>query len=164
VKGTLPTDAGLLDRAEAGIAATGRAVYAAGIRPRRRTRELGLLILVAVAISVGWASLQSFRAGHFDMSDASLLIVFLGTVAAVHVAFVITGRRMDQVLLPAAAMLGGLSLLLMERLPQDLTAQSLGGALLPLAPLQAVWLVIGFAVLGVVAVFVRNDGWLRRYK
>jgi cell division protein FtsW (lipid II flippase) len=119
---------------------------------------------VAVAISVGWASLQSFRAGHFDMSDASLLIVYLGTVAAVHVASVITGRRMDQVLLPAAAMLGGLSLLLMERLPQELTAQSLGGALLPLAPLQAVWLVIGFAVLGVVAVFVRSDGWLRRYK
>lgn len=159
-----PTDAGMLDRAEAGIAATGRAIYAAGIRPRRRMRELSLLILVAVTLAIGWASLQSFRAGHLDMADASLLIIYLGTVAAVHAAFVVTGRRMDQVLLPAAAMLGGLSLLLMERLPQELTAQSLGGSLLPLAPLQVVWLVLGFSVLGIVAVFVRNDGWLRRYK
>jgi cell division protein FtsW (lipid II flippase) len=155
---------GLIDRAEAGISATQRAVYAAGIRPRRRTRELGLLLLVAITLTVGWASLQSYRAGHFDLGDVSLLAIYLATLAAIHVAFVITGRRTDQLLLPAAAMLGGLSLLLMERLPQDLTAQSLGGAQLPLAPLQLVWLVIGFSVLGVVAIVVRNDGWLRRYK
>jgi len=159
-----PADAGIIDRAEAGIDATGRAIYAAGIRPRRRNRELSLLVLVGIALIVGWASLQSFRAGHLDLSDVTLLVIYLATVAAVHIAFVVTGRRMGQVLLPAAALLGGLSLLLMERLPQDLTAQSLGGSLLPLAPLQVVWLVIGFTVLATVAIFVRSDGWLRRYK
>jgi cell division protein FtsW (lipid II flippase) len=154
----------LIDRAENGIAQARRAVFMAGIRPRPRMRELGLLILVAITLAVGWASLESYRAGHVDMADVTLLVLYVTTLGAVHAAFVITGRRMDQVLLPAAGLLGGLSLLLMERLPQDLTAQSLGDALLPLAPLQTVWLVIGFVVLAAVAIFVRNDGWLRRYK
>jgi cell division protein FtsW (lipid II flippase) len=154
----------LIDRADAGIGAARRAIYVAGIRPRVRMRELGLLALVAVTLAVGWASLQSYRAGHFDMADATLLVIYLATLAAVHAALVISGRRMDQVLLPAAGLLGGVSLLLMDRLPQDLTAQSFGGALLPLAPLQTLWLVVGFSALGAVAVLVRSDGWLRRYK
>ena len=154
----------LIDRAESGIAQARRAVFVAGIRPRLRMRELGLLVVVAVTLAVGWASLASYRAGKFDLTDATLLGVYIACLAAVHAAFVITGRRMDQVLLPAAGLLGGLSLLLMERLPQDLNTQSFGGTLVPLAPLQLVWLVIGFVVLGMVAVLVRNDGWLRRYK
>ena len=56
-------------------------------------------------------------------------------------------------------LLGGIGLLLMERLPQDL-AGSLGG----LARTQLVWLVIGLAIVAVLAVAVRNDVWLRRYK
>jgi cell division protein FtsW (lipid II flippase) len=47
----------------------------------------------------------------------------------------------------------------MERLPQDL-AGSLGG----LAQTQLVWLVIGLTIVAGLAVAVRNDVWLRRYK
>jgi cell division protein FtsW (lipid II flippase) len=146
------------------MTAVGQALHRVGIRPRLRTRELGLLVLVGLILATGWVSLQSYRAGQFDMADATLLAIYLATVGAVHVAIVVSGRRVDQVLLPTAALLGGLSLLLMERLPQDLAAQSFGGTLLPLAPLQTLWLVIGFSVLGAVVLFVRNEGWLRRYK
>ncbi|MDP8905182.1 MAG: FtsW/RodA/SpoVE family cell cycle protein [Chloroflexota bacterium] len=139
-------------------------LYRIGIRPRPRVRELALLLLVGATLTLGWASLQSFRAGRFDMADVSLLAIYLGTLLVVHVALVISGRAIDEVLLPAAGMLAGLSLLLMERLPQDLAAQSFGGRLLPLAPLQTLWLVVGFSLLGAVAVLVRSDGWLRRYK
>ncbi|MDQ3937721.1 MAG: FtsW/RodA/SpoVE family cell cycle protein, partial [Chloroflexota bacterium] len=127
-------------------------------------RETVLLLLVAIALITGWASLQSYRAGELTLGDITLLAIFLGMLAIVHLAFVVTGRRMDQFLLPAAGMLAGLSLLLMERLPQDLAAQSFGGTVLPLAPLQLLWLVLAFSVLGVLAVVVRSDGWLRRYK
>jgi cell division protein FtsW (lipid II flippase) len=72
---------------------------------------------------------------------------------------VVAGRRTDQILLPAVGLLGGIGLLLMERLPQDL-AGSLGG----LARTQLVWLLIGFGIVAVLAVAVRNDRWLRRYK
>ena len=49
-------------------------------------------------------------------------------------------------LLPTVGLLGGIGLLLMERLPQDL-AGNLGG----LAQTQLVWLVIGLAILTMLA-------------
>ncbi len=141
-----------------------RALHDIGIRPRLRWRETIGLALVAVILLVGWASLQSQRAGALDVGDLSLLAIYLGLLAAIHLAFIITGRRMDQLLFPTAALLTGLSLLLMERLPQDLAEQSFFGTLLPLAPLQLLWIGIGFSLLGAIAIVVRNDGWLRRYK
>jgi cell division protein FtsW (lipid II flippase) len=141
-----------------------RGLHRAGIRPRLRRRELTLLLVVGLALVTGWASLAAQQAGTLDLGEPTLLIVYLGVLLAIHVAFLISGRRMDQYLLPTAGMLGGLSLLLMMRLPQGMAGQSLFGTLLPLAPLQLVWLVLGFGLLGAVAVLVRNDGWLRRYK
>jgi len=94
-----------------------------------------------------------------SLADAVQLAVFLGIFATIHLAQVITGRRTDQVLLPAVALLGGIGLLLMERLPQDL-AGSLGG----LSRTQLIWWILAGAVLGTVAIVVRSDAWLRRYK
>jgi cell division protein FtsW (lipid II flippase) len=88
-----------------------------------------------------------------------LLAIYLGVLLAAHLVFVLAGRRTDQILLPTVGMLGGIGLLLMERLPQDL-AGSLGG----LAQTQLVWLVLAVATLTVLAVAVRSDAWLRRYK
>ncbi len=141
-----------------------RALYRAGIRPQLRWRELGLLAVVGLTLTVGWASLQSFRSGSLELGDASVLTIYLGALAAIHLGFVITGRRMDQILFPTAAMLGGISLLLMARLPQELVSQSIAGRELGLGPLQLAWILLGFAVLAVMAIFVRSDGWLRRYK
>ena len=63
---------------------------------------------------------------------------------------------MDQILFPTAALLAGISLLLMQRLPQDLVVQSVGGRELGLAALQLVWVLIGFAILAALAIFVRS--------
>jgi cell division protein FtsW (lipid II flippase) len=141
-----------------------RALYRAGIRPHPRWRELRLLVVVGISLVVGWASLESFRTGQLGLGDVSLLAVYLAALALIHGAFVITGRRMDEILFPSAAMLAGISLLLMNRLPQDLVAQSIAGRELPLGPLQLAWILLGFTLLGATAIFVRSDGWLRRYK
>ena len=141
-----------------------RALYRAGIRPHLRWRELRLLVVVAISLVVGWASLESFRTGQLGLGDASLLTIYLAAIALIHLAFVITGRRMDEILFPTAALLAGISLLLMERLPQDLVVQSVGGVELPLGPLQLAWILLGFTLLAAIAIFVRSDGWLRRYK
>jgi cell division protein FtsW (lipid II flippase) len=147
------------------------------VRPRPRPVELGLLAIVAAALVVGGASLgvterylrakaagEALPAFGFAPPDPRALGLYLGALAAVHVAFVLAGRRTDQVLLPAVAMLGGIGLLLMQRLPQGLVTQSLGPLELDLGQLQLMWLLIALAVLAVLALAVRSDRWLRSYK
>jgi cell division protein FtsW (lipid II flippase) len=145
-------------------AAVSRALYTVGVRPHFRWRELRLLAIVALALVTGWASLESFRTSALQLGDASLLGTYLGFAFAIHVAFVITGRRMDEVLFPTAVLLAGISLLLMQRLPQELVVQEIADRELGLAPLQLVWITLGFTILALLATFVRSDGWLRRYK
>jgi cell division protein FtsW (lipid II flippase) len=139
------------------------------VRPRPRWRELGLLLLVGVALTVGSLSLGSTdswlgaRIGGSParptLADAGQLAIFLGALLSVHLAQVVTGRRTDELLLPAVGLLGGIGMLLMERLPQDL-AGGFGG----LSHTQLVWWLIAFAILGVLAIVVRSDAWLRLYK
>ena len=61
-------------------------------------------------------------------------------------------------------MLGGISLLLMERLPQDLVSQTFFGNTLGLAEVQLVWLLGGLIVATTLGIVVRSDRWLRHYK
>ncbi|HSO29297.1 MAG TPA: FtsW/RodA/SpoVE family cell cycle protein [Candidatus Sulfomarinibacteraceae bacterium] len=143
-------------------AARGRA------RPRPRPRELALLGVGALALVAGRASLEATRrlaagdppAGGTGLGFAGLglLPVYLGALVAAHFALIITGRRTDQILLPTVGLLGGISLLLMERLPQDLA----GG--LGLGPTQLVWLLGSIGLIAVIGALVRGDAWLRLYK
>ena len=158
--------------ATSGLRPVGREARRFRITPRFRGRELGLLAIVGIGLLVGSLSLgatERFKAAQLNGDTSSwnllgpaepgLLAVYLGALFAVHIALVIAGRRTDQILLPTVGMLGGISLLLMERLPQTL-AGGLGG----LARTQLVWLVIGLAIIAILAIAVRSDIWLRRYK
>ena len=133
-------------------------------RPVPRWRELGLLAVVAVALLLGGLSLGTTRTGSLALAHPGGLATYLGALAAVHVALVLAGRRVDEVLLPTVGLLGGLGLLLAERLPQDLVVQRVGSATLGLASLQLLWLVLALAIAGLVAIAVRSDRWLRLYK
>ncbi len=134
------------------------------MRPRSRDRELRLLLAVALTLCVGWVSLASTRAGALTIGDPMPLVCWLLAVGGLHLAFVISGRDLDQVLLPIVGMLGGLSLLLMERLPQGLVVQHIGDRTLELADLQLLWLLLGAGILGVTAISVRSVRWLREYR
>ena len=147
-------------------------------RPRLRPVELGLLGIVAVTLLVGAVSLGAtarYRAAldagtplttppSFAPPDVTGLLVYLGALAAVHLVLVLSGRRLDQVLFPAAAMLGGIGLLLMQRLPQGLVTQGLVGRTFGLGQLQLGWLLLALVAIAALAVSVRSDGWLRLYK
>ncbi|HEY3334642.1 MAG TPA: FtsW/RodA/SpoVE family cell cycle protein [Candidatus Limnocylindrales bacterium] len=147
------------------------------IRPRPRPTELTLLVLVAAALVIGAASLgatQRFRATvdagatvkalDFGPPDPRGLLVYLSALAVVHGLLVLAGRRTDQVLFPATALLGGIGLLLMQRLPQGLVTQSFFGMELLLGQLQLFWLLLALAVIALLALIVRSDAWLRTYK
>ena len=133
--------------------------------------------MVAVALVVGGVSLgatQQYRsaldAGQtvtgLDLAppDPRGLFVYLAALLIVHLLFVLAGRRTDQVLLPAVGLLGGIGLLLMQRLPQTLISQELYGTQLFLGQLQLLWLLVALAVITILALAVRSDAWLRTYK
>ncbi len=134
------------------------------IRPRMRWLEFRLLSLVAIAVLVGSVSLELTVAGRFGLYDTQPTVIYLLALAAAHLAQVAAGRRTDQILLPAVAMLGGISLLLMQRLPQDLVRQTFLGVTLSLGQIQLVWLLCGIVIATTVGIVVRSDRWLRGYK
>ncbi|HET7703623.1 MAG TPA: FtsW/RodA/SpoVE family cell cycle protein [Candidatus Limnocylindrales bacterium] len=141
------------------------------IRPRARGRESKLLALVAITILVGSVSLELAprvadpgESTGLSLANPLHVAIYLGLIGLAHLVLILSGRRMDQVLLPATAMLGGISLLLMERLPQTLVAQDVGPWKLGLGDVQLAWLVLSFSLATALAVTVRNDRWLRLYK
>ncbi len=141
------------------------------IRPRARWREAKLLAIVAATILVGSVSLELTRqvavpgeATGLHPANPLHLAIYLGLLLVSHVVLVLSGRRMDQILMPTVAMLGGISLLLMERLPRNLVIQSLGPWKLGLGDVQLAWLILSFALATGLAVSVRSDRWLRLYK
>jgi cell division protein FtsW (lipid II flippase) len=123
-----------------------------------------LLLLVAVALAIGSVSLGASRTETLGLYDPWGLGIYVGALLASHVAQVLAGRRTDQILLPTVAMLGGLSLLLMERLPQELVVQRFFGTAFGLAEVQLIWLVGAIVVATTLGIVVRSDNWLRRYK
>ena len=134
------------------------------IRPRPRWQEARLLVLVGVTLLVGSLSLGATVTGSFVPADPRQLAIYFVALAAAHIAQVLAGRRTDQVLLPVVALLGGISLLLMERLPQDLVTQTFFGTELGLAQVQLVWLLLALTIATTLGIVVRSDSWLRRYK
>jgi cell division protein FtsW (lipid II flippase) len=134
------------------------------IRPRARWQELQLLGLVGLTLAVGSVSLGATVTGRLGLYDSPALAIYLGAFLIAHLAQVLAGRRTDQVLLPAVSLLGGISLLLMERLPQDLVTQTFLGRSFGLADVQLIWLVGAVGVATTFGIAVRSDSWLRRYK
>ena len=133
-------------------------------RPRARLRELGLLAAVLGALAVGSLSLGLYRTGRLELVDPEGLALFAAGLLTAHAALVLAGRRVDEILLPAVALLGGIGLLLMQRLPQGLVVQEIGPWMLGLGDLQLLWLGVALAVATTLAVGLRSDRWLRLYK
>ncbi len=148
-----------------GVALEARAAELPGFpRPRPRLRELVLLTGVLAALLTGSVSLGLLRTGRLEAADPLAFLLFAGGLLAAHGVLVVAGRRVDEILLPAAALLGGLGLLLMERFPQDLVVQNIGPWTLGLARLQLLWLGIALVVAVGLAIGLRSDRWLRLYK
>ncbi len=140
------------------------------LQPRLRRRETGLLVLVGLIVVLGSVSLGVTKRQLAGQSltwlpaDGGQLAIYLGALLVAHLALVLAGRRSDQVLLPTIGLLGGISLLLMERLPQSLVTQSRAGRSFGRASIQLGWLLLAIGVIAITAIGVRSDAWLRRYK
>ena len=98
------------------------------------------------------------------MVDPAGLLIYLGALVVVHLALVTAGRRVDEILLPTVGLLGGIGLLLAERLPQDLVTQRLARPSSGLRRSSSPGWSSPSSITVVVAIAVRSDRWLRLYK
>lgn len=91
----------------------------------RRSSELGLLIWVAAIAITGSVAVAAAETSGFDPSQLAIPVAFIALVLVLHMFLAARGIRGDQVLMPMAAMLTGLGLVLVQRLASSLLAQQL---------------------------------------
>jgi peptidoglycan glycosyltransferase len=131
----------------------------AGARPRwrwrssrRRTTELGLLVLGAL-ITVGAYVLAALgKTATLPSHTGAFLAVVLGLGLAAHIATRVLAPDADPVLLPLVALLNGLGYVFIARLNYKL------------AGLQSVWSALGVGAYIATLVLVRRSRDLERYR
>jgi len=129
-----------------------------------RGTELRLLIPLVILVPLGFAVTHIAVSNALDPGPLGLAIAYVALVLAAHLALVMLGHRGDQLLLPLAATIGGVGLVMLNRLPQDLTGMTLFGVQIGMAGTQLAWFALGLAAMVAIAVFFRDDGALRHYK
>ncbi|TMB49327.1 MAG: FtsW/RodA/SpoVE family cell cycle protein, partial [Chloroflexi bacterium] len=129
-----------------------------------RGTELRLLLPLVVMVPLGFALAHIVAVGKLDPGPLGLAIAYIGLVLGAHVALVLLGHRGDQLLLPLAATIGGVGLVMLNRLPQTLAGMNLFGFSVGMAETQLVWFAVSLVAMVAIAVFFRDDGILRHYK
>lgn len=129
-----------------------------------RSIELRMLLPVLGLVPLGFAVTHMAMTGTADPGPLTLAVVYGGLMLAAHLVLVLSGHRGDQLLMPLVAVIGGVGLVMLNRLPQGLAGMRLPGAELGMAGTQVVWFAVGLTAMLVVAIGVRDIGWLRHYK
>ncbi len=119
---------------------------------RRRTTELGLLVLAGLIICGAYALASLGRNASLPADIIPFLGVILALVAVAHLAIRRLAPAADPLLLPVAALLNGLGYVFIARLDERL------------AGLQASWTAIGIAVFIGTLLVVRDVKVLQRYR
>lgn len=131
---------------------------------RIRFTELQLLVVPTLMTVVGLLTifLASTRDLNWHWTDIWVSLAFMGAVFGISIWLSAIGFRGDQVLFPIVVSVSGLGLLMIQRLAPDLT--EFDPAFRNLARNQLIYLAVGLGLLMFMCTFVRQIGWLRRYK
>jgi cell division protein FtsW (lipid II flippase) len=129
-----------------------------------RSAELWMLLPLAILVPLGFALAHVAQAGSLEPGPMGLAATYVAIMLGAHAVLVVTGNRGDPLLLPIVGVLGGIGLVMLNRLPQDLRGTNLLGLQLGMAETQVLWFGIGVAAMLAVAVGFRDDGILRHYK
>jgi cell division protein FtsW (lipid II flippase) len=126
-----------------------------------RWAELRLLVPLALLVPLGFALTHVALTGELDPGPLNVAAAYVGLFVVAHLALVLAGYRGDQLILPAVATIGGVGLVMLNRLP---IATSAFGLRMGIEETQLVWFAIGIAAMLIVAIGLRNDSILRHYK
>jgi peptidoglycan glycosyltransferase len=91
----------------------------------RRGDEMRLLFWVAAIAATGSVAVAAAEAATFDRRQLIVPLAYIALAVALHLFLVVRGIRGDQLLLPLAAALTALGLVLVERLASNLLEQQL---------------------------------------
>jgi cell division protein FtsW (lipid II flippase) len=132
---------------------------------RVRFTELQLLVVPTLMTVVGLLTifLASTRDLNWHWTDIWVSLAFMAGVFGISIILSIVGFRGDQVIFPIVVSISGLGLLMIQRLAPDL-AEFDQAAFGNLARNQIIYLFVGLALMLIMCTFVRQLGWLRRYK
>jgi peptidoglycan glycosyltransferase len=126
--------------------------------------ELRLLLPILLLVPFGFIVTNVALSGALATGDLTLAIVYVALFVGAHVVLVAAGHRGDQLILPAVGAMGGIGIVMLNRLPQDLAGTSALGIELGMVATQVLWFAVGLAAMLAIAVGLRDDGILRHYK
>ncbi|MGI9577661.1 MAG: FtsW/RodA/SpoVE family cell cycle protein [Microthrixaceae bacterium] len=122
------------------------------VAKRRRTTELGLLLLAFTVICGLYALASLGRNASLPANVGPFLLAVLALVLIAHVVTRKVSAASDALLLPIAALLNGIGYVFIARLDQDLAA------------LQATWTMVGIAGYVGTLLVIRDIKVLQRYR
>ncbi len=129
-----------------------------------RGTELRLLLPLLVLVPLGFVVTHIATSGLAEPGPLELAIGYVALMLAAHVVLMLAGYRGDQLILPLTATIGGIGLIMLNRLAPDLADTRAFGLDLDVAQTQFLWFVIGVAAMLAAALLLREDRWLRHYK
>ncbi len=129
-----------------------------------RGAELRLLLPILFLVPLGFIVTNVALTGTFEPGPLELAIAYVALFVGAHLVLVVSGHRGDQLLLPAVAAMGGVGMVMLNRLPQDLAGTSGFGIELGMAATQLLWFAVGIVAMLGIAIGLRDYTFLRHYK
>jgi hypothetical protein len=123
-----------------------------------------MLLLLLVLVPLGFAATHIATSGKADVGPMLVAAIYVLMMLAAHFVLVASGQRGDPLLLPLVATIGGVGIIVLNRLSPDLGKTAAFGLDLDLVTTQLLWFGVGVVAMLAVAVFLRDDGILRHYK
>jgi cell division protein FtsW (lipid II flippase) len=123
-----------------------------------------MLLPLFLLVPLGFMVTHVAQTGQAGTGPMGLATVYLLLMLGAHGLLVAAGHRGDPLLLPLVGTIGGIGLILLNRLAPDLEKTAAFGLDFTVAETQLLWFAVGVAAMLGVALGFRNDGLLRHYK
>lgn len=128
-----------------------------------RILELELVMTACLVLVVGLGTLILGAGGSMRLADLIIAVSFIGLFTGISLALALRGWGEDQLVLPIAALLAGVGMVLARRLEPDLLARY-GDIYGGIALKQVIWVFGGAVVLALVSFFPWRMHWLKHYR
>lgn len=128
-----------------------------------RLLELELLITACLLLVAGIATLIVEAGGLVRWVDLSIVTAFVCLFVLISLGLALRRWGEDQIVLPLAALLAGLGMVVARRLEPDLVARY-GTLYSGIALKQVIWVLLGALILGLVCFVPWRLRWLRNYR